>query len=191
MESTVRTKLMTTIAKYSVPCRTTDNFSERDGHASRPQSRLYVQVASNDCFRVSKHAGFIAPVFGRELGSRMLPAHGGVLPHMDLRSCTFKGHLVHSQLHEVDATPVFGIEVFDRQRIRNIIGVESMSLVSDDYEHSLGAFAAATDVNELAGVQAIAVEYRVSQGFPKGEFNVFLVSENTSRSSYQAHEPVH
>jgi len=51
---------------------------------------------------------------------------------MDLRSCTFKGNLVHSQLHEVDATPVFGIEVFDRQRIRNIIGVESMSLVSDD-----------------------------------------------------------
>src|SRR5260370_4973046 len=31
---------------------------------------------------------------------------------------------------------------------RNIIGVESMSLVSDDDEHSLGAFAAATDANE-------------------------------------------
>src|SRR5712664_3728508 len=104
---------MTTIAKYSVPCGTLDNFSERDGDASRPQSRVYVQVASNHCFRVSKHAGFIAPVSRRELGSRMFPAYGGVLPHMDLRSCTFKGNLVHSQLHEVDATPVFGIEVFD------------------------------------------------------------------------------
>jgi hypothetical protein len=36
MES-VRTKLMTTIAKYPVPCGTLDNFPERDGHASRPQ----------------------------------------------------------------------------------------------------------------------------------------------------------
>jgi len=110
---------------------------------------------------------------------------------MDLRSCTFKGNLVHSQLHEVDATPVFGIEVFDRQRIRNIIGVESMSLVSDDYKYSLGAFAAAADVNELASVQAIAVEHRVTQGFPKGEFNELLLSENTPGSSDQAHEPVH
>ena len=167
---------MTTIAKYSVPCGTLDNFSERDGHASRPQSRLYVQVASNDCFRVSKHAGFIAPVSRHELGSG-----GGVLPHMDLRSCTFKGNLVHSQLHEVDATPVFGIEVFNRQRIRNIIGVESMSLISDDNEHSVAAFAAAADVNQLAAVQSIAVEHRVTQRFAKGEFDELLVSQDTAR----------
>src|SRR5260370_19187267 len=122
MKSPVRTNLMTTIAKCSVPCGTLDNFSERDGHASRPQSCLYLQVASNGCFRVSKHAGFIAPVSRRELGSRMFPPYGGVLPNMDLRSCTFKRNRVHGQLHEVDATPVFGIEVFDRQRIRNIIG---------------------------------------------------------------------
>jgi hypothetical protein len=66
-----------------------------------------------------------------------------------------------------------------------------MSLISDDDEHSLAAFVAATDVNQLASVQAIAVEYRVTQGFPKGEFNELLLSENTAGSNYQAHEPVH
>jgi len=90
----------------------------------------------------------------------------------------------------VDAAPVLGTEVFDRQRIGNLIGVESMSLISDDDEHSLAAFAAATDVNQFVGVQAIAVEHRVTQGFPKGEFNELLLFENTAGSSYQAHEPV-
>jgi hypothetical protein len=44
-----------------------------------------------------------------------------------------------------------------------------MSLISDDDEHSVAAFAAATDVNQLAGVQSIAVEHRVTQCFSKGE----------------------
>ena len=34
----------------------------------------------------------------------------------------------------MDAAPVFGTQVFDRQRIRNTIGIESMSLISDDDE---------------------------------------------------------
>jgi len=62
----------------------------------------------------------------------------------------------------VDAPSVFGPEVFERQRIRNLSRVESLSLISDDDEHSLAALAAATDVNELAGVQAIAVNDRVA-----------------------------
>jgi hypothetical protein len=90
----------------------------------------------------------------------------------------------------VDPAPVFGIEVFDGQRVGNLTGVESISLISDDDEHSLAAFAAATNVNQLACVQAIAVEHRVTQGFPKGELNELLLSENTAGSSYQAREPV-
>ena len=50
----------------------------------------------------------------------------------------------------MDATPVFGFQVFDRERIRNSIGVESMSLISYGYEHSRAAFAAATDMNQFA-----------------------------------------
>src|SRR6267143_3707246 len=87
--------------------------------------------------------------------------------------------------------PVFGIEVFERQRIGNPIGVESMSLISDDDEHSLAAFAAATNVNQLASVQTIAVEHRVAQGFPKREFNELHLSQNPAGSSDQAHQPVH
>jgi len=90
----------------------------------------------------------------------------------------------------MDAAPVFGAEVLDRQRIGNAIGVESMSLISDDDEHSLAAFAAATDVNQLASVQSIAVEHRIAQSFSKGKFNGLLLSENTAGSSYQAHQPV-
>ena len=86
---------------------------------------------------------------------------------------------------------MFGTEVFERQRIGNRIGVESMSLISDDDEHSIAAFAAATKVNQLATVQTIAMEHRVTQGFPKREFNELLLTESTTRSSYQAHEPVH
>src|SRR5258708_20464785 len=91
----------------------------------------------------------------------------------------------------MDAAPVFGTQVFDRQRIRNTIRIESMSLISDDDEHSLGAFAAAPDMNQLASVHAIAVEYRVTHGFPKGEFNELLLSANATGFGDEAYEPVH
>ena len=91
----------------------------------------------------------------------------------------------------MDAAPVFGPEVFERQRIGNLIGVESVSLISDRDEHSLAGFAAATDETQLARVQAIAVEYCVTQCFAKREFNVLLLSANTARCRNQAHEPVH
>jgi len=85
---------------------------------------------------------------------------------------------------------VFRPEVFKRQGIGNFIGIESVSLIPDRDEHSLAVLAAATDVNQLASVQAIAVEHRVTQGFPKREFNELLFSANTARCRDQAHEPV-
>jgi hypothetical protein len=110
---------------------------------------------------------------------------------MDLRSSAFKRNVVHGKLHQMDTAPVLGTEVFERQRIGNLIGIESISLISDDDENFLAAFAAAADVNQLASVQAIAVEHRVTQGFPKREFNELLLSEDTVGSSDQAHQPVH
>ena len=70
-----------------------------------------------------------------------------LFPNTDLSSSFFKGNFVHCQFHQMDAAPVFGFKVFDRERIRNSIGVETISLISDDNEHSLGALAAATHVN--------------------------------------------
>jgi len=90
----------------------------------------------------------------------------------------------------MDAATVFGAEVFDRQRIGNVIRIESLSLIPDHDEHSLGPLAAATDVNQFAGVQAIAVEYRVTQGFPKREFDELLLSADAMGAMYQVHEPV-
>src|SRR6266478_6084361 len=112
------------------------------------------------------------------------------LSNVDLRSSSFKGNFVHSQFHQVDAAPVFGFQVFDRERTRNSIGVESMSLISDGDEHSRGAFTAATDMNQLARIHPIAMEYRVSDSFTKREFNELLLSANATGSSDQTHEPV-
>jgi hypothetical protein len=110
---------------------------------------------------------------------------------LDLRSSAFERNFVHGNFHQVDAAPVFGIEVFERQGIGNSTWVESLPLISDDEEHALAPFAAATDVNQLATVQAIAVEHCVTQGFPEGEFNELFLSENTPGFRYQAYEPVH
>jgi len=102
-----------------------------------------------------------------------------------------KRNFVHGQFHQVDAAPVFGTQVLEGQRVGNPIGVESITLISYDDEHSVAAFAAATDVNELASVQAIAMEHRVTQGFPKREFNELFLSANTARCRDQIHQPVH
>jgi hypothetical protein len=95
------------------------------------------------------------------------------------------------EFHQVEAAPMFGIQVVERQRIGNPIGVESLPLISDDDGHSLSAFAAATSVNQLASACAIAVEHRVAQCFPKREFNEVLFSANTAGSCDQTHEPIH
>jgi len=110
---------------------------------------------------------------------------------MDLRSSAFKGDFVHGQFHQVDAAPVFGTEVFDRQRIRNLIEVESWSLIPDYDGQSSTTFTAATDVNQLAWVYAIAVDHRITQGFPEREFNELFLSVNTARGHDQSHKPIH
>jgi hypothetical protein len=70
------------------------------------------------------------------------------------------------------------------------VHTERIPYFSDDDEHSLGAFAAATDMNQLASNYVIAVEYRVSDSFPKGEFYELLLSANATGASDQTHEPV-
>jgi hypothetical protein len=110
---------------------------------------------------------------------------------MDLRSSAFKRNFVHGKFHQMDAAPVFGIEVFERQGIGYPIGIEPLPLIPNDDGQSTAAVAAATDVNQLARVQTIAVEYRVAQGFPKGEFNELFLSGNTAKCHDHAHQPVH
>jgi len=71
------------------------------------------------------------------------------LPHMDLRSSAFKRNFVHGQFHQMDAAPMFGPKVFERQGIGYLIGIESLPLIPDDRQ-STAAVAAAPDVNQLA-----------------------------------------
>ena len=47
------------------------------------------------------------------------------------------------------------------------------------------------EVNQPAGVQAIAEEHRVTRRFGKGEFDILFFSAGTTRFRDQIHEPVH
>ena len=114
-----------------------------------------------------------------------------LLPHVDLRSSAFKRDFVHGKFHQADTAPMFGPEVFERQGIGYLIGIESLPLIPDDDGQSTAAVAVATDVNQLACVCAISVEYRIVQGFAKRQFNELLLSANTARCHDHAHQPVH
>lgn len=79
----------------------------------------------------------------------------------------------------------------DRQRIRYLTRIESLSVIPDDDGHSVVIFAAAADVDQLACIQTIAVKQRVAQGLPKREFDVFFLATDTTGRSNQAHKTVH
>src|SRR5260370_42295303 len=83
------------------------------------------------------------------------------------------------------APPVPGIEGFDRQRVGNLLGVESVSLISDD-EHSLGCLAAAMNMNQLAGIHTIVVEHLVTHSFSKCDFSKLLFSRNVMAFNVRA-----
>jgi hypothetical protein len=91
----------------------------------------------------------------------------------------------------VDAAPVFGGQIFERQRIGNLSRVKSLALISDDNKDPLATVATAADMNQLPALQAIAMQHGVTQCFPKRKFNELLFLVNAMRRSDQAHEPVH
>src|ERR1700719_3394155 len=86
--------------------------------------------------------------------------------------------------------PCSAPRVLNRQRIGDVIRIEPVPLIPDHEGHSLGWFATATDMNQFAGIQAIAVEYRVTQGFAKSEFDELFLPVNAMRGLHQVHEPV-
>ena len=106
------------------------------------------QYAVSGQLRIADRPGAIC--LGTKCGATCFLFQAESLPHTDRRSSSFKRNFVHGQFHQVDPAPVFGTEIFERQRIGNLIGIESLSLISDDDEH--GAFAAATDMNQLARI---------------------------------------
>jgi hypothetical protein len=66
-----------------------------------------------------------------------------------------------------------------------------MFLISDGDEHSVCSIAAATDMNQFARLQAVAVKDCVTHGFPKGEFNELFFAVNATGLSDQANKQVH
>jgi hypothetical protein len=54
---------------------------------------------------------------------------GRAFEHTNLRASLFERDLVHHQLHDVDAASMIRFEILDRQRIRNGVRIEPLTLV--------------------------------------------------------------
>jgi len=102
----------------------------------------------------------------------------------------FKRNFVHGQFHQVDAAPC-SAPSFRTPEDRELYWRRILALIPDYDRQPTAAFAAATDVDQLACVSAIAVEHRITQGFPKREFNESSFSANTARCCDQSHKPIH
>jgi hypothetical protein len=103
----------------------------------------------------------------------------------------FERNFIHGKLHQMDPTPVFRAEILNRQGIGYLIGIESASLVRNDNEDFPAGFATAMNMNQLASLQAIAMEHRVAQCFPQRELDELLLAADTMRRYDQVHKPVH
>jgi hypothetical protein len=98
----------------------------------------------------------------------------------------FERNFVHGKFHQMDAASMFRFEVFNRQWIGQRLRVESFSLIADHEVHALAAFAAATDVSQLASLEAIAMEHRVSS-LEGGIMLVRLERTDEALRAVQAH----
>jgi hypothetical protein len=110
---------------------------------------------------------------------------------VDFGTIVFKGDFVHRDSHQPDATPVVGVEIFRTQGIGNRIRVKSLSLVLYDEGYSISQFTAATNLNQLTAIHTVAMNHRIVESFPKGQFDGGLLTGNAVRSLDQSHQPVH
>ena len=91
---------------------------------------------------------------------------------------------------QMDPIPAFRAEILHRQGIGYLIRIESSSLIRNDNEDFPAGFATAMNMNQLASLQAIAMEHRVAQCFPQSELEELLIAADTMRRCDQVHKPV-
>jgi hypothetical protein len=66
---------------------------------------------------------------------------------VNLGASLSKRDLVHRQLHDVDATSVIRLKIFDSEGIGNTARIKPLTLIRDNQRDSPLDFAAAADVN--------------------------------------------
>ncbi len=98
------------------------------------------------------------------------------LAHMDFRPASFKVHIVHIRLHQMDAAPTLGKWVRYESITTCHSEVESFSLIRDDDGYFLAWPAAAPDVYFRPGMLVIAVHNGIGQSLAKRQLNTELFS---------------
>ncbi|MFY9530478.1 MAG: hypothetical protein WBC04_00930 [Candidatus Acidiferrales bacterium] len=86
---------------------------------------------------------------------------------------------------------MLGLEILGSGRIGNRVWCKSAPLVLDDHGHPFTQFTSAMNLNELAGIKTVAVNDRIVESLPKGEFNGELLADNVMRFFDQANHLVH
>jgi hypothetical protein len=76
---------------------------------------------------------------------------------------------------------MLGLEIPNNGRIGNHGWVKSSPLVLDGYRYSLAHFTPAMNLNELAGIELVAMKNRIVESLPKCESNGLLLAENATR----------
>ena len=117
---------------------------------------------ANDSVRACKHREAISRCFDAKCWRACSLLKAQFFPHADPRSSVFERNFVHGNSPQMDPIPAFRAEILHRQGIGYLIRIESSSLIRNDNEDFPAGFAAAMNMNQLASLQAIAVDLKNS-----------------------------
>jgi hypothetical protein len=114
-----------------------------------------------------------------------------MLTHMDFGTASFKMHIVHVRLHQLDAAAVFDSGVRCGAVADYLFEVESFSLIRHNDGDFLAGLAAAADVYFCFWVFLVAVHNCIIQRFAERQLGIELFSRNTLGAFDQPHQAVH
>jgi hypothetical protein len=87
---------------------------------------------------------------------------------------------------------MLGFEITGDRGVRNRVWVKSGSLVLDHHRNPIPKFTLATNLDEFAGIETIAVKDRIAESLPNGEpyggflaGNAMRLFNHASQSVYQ------
>ena len=75
---------------------------------------------------------------------------------------------------------MLSLQILESQRIGDPVRVKSNSLVPDDQAQLFPQFTSAINLNQLAGIESVAVNDRIVESLPKGQFNGRFFARNTA-----------
>ena len=93
------------------------------------------------------------------------------LSHVHFRAAALVVNLVHELLHQENAASVFSAEIFGRQRVGDILGIEAGAFVTHDERNTVLFSAIATNMHTFRGILTISVKHRVCERFAQRQLD--------------------